>query len=128
MPENPMEALWKSQAEFYQRFLDEWRETVQTAESAQVGPQHTLELMTAGVQAMTQLASTAAEPLRAFLAAQREMSEQLARWSRLQRDLADETEALSSQLGAMVEVIERWAGPMLDLTAERPAGREAEES
>jgi hypothetical protein len=117
MTDNPMDELWKAQREMSQRIVDAWRQFVPTAAEASGRPELPLEQMRVLMQAMAELAASSAEPLRALLAAQREMSERLARWAQLQRDLAEEVDALSEQLGMMVEIVEAWAQPMLNLTA-----------
>lgn len=126
MTDNPMDELWKAQREMSQRIVDAWRQFAPTTADASGPPEMPLEQMRVLMLAMAELASSSAEPLRALLAAQREMSERLAHWARLQRDLAEEVDAMSEQLGMMVEIVEAWAQPMLNLSARVKGGDEGQ--
>ena len=125
MPETPMESFLKSQNEMFRRMMEDWRKTMTPGASGQSNP---MEQMISFMQAMTQLSASAAEPLRAFLSTQREMSDRLHQWARLQRELAEQMDAIAQQLGAMVGVIEPWAKPMLDLAAKAQRPKDDSES
>lgn len=128
MSQNPIADYWKSQTETYLRLMEDWQQSVPTGEPAAAGMQQAAELLGMMTRTMTGLASTAAEPLRVFMATQREMSEQLSRWAELHRQLAEQADAMARQLGAMVEVIEPWADPVLRMSAQPPSEDPDEES
>lgn len=121
MSQNPIADFWKSQTETYLRIMEDWQQALPSGESAAAGTQHAAELFGVMTQTMTGLAATAAEPLRVFLATQREMSEQLSRWAELYRQFAEQADAMAHQVGAMVDAIEPWADPVLQMSPQPPS-------
>lgn len=91
-----------------------------TAASPVPGAAAAWEGVQQATSALTAVASTAAQPLLALVAGQRELADKLDRWAELQRETADVLAALAQQQRITADMLGAVIAPLAGQHAEGP--------
>ena len=119
--ERPTEAVLRAQERAAAGMRHAWDLLLKaTAASPVPGAAAAVEGAQQAVTALTVVASTAAQPLLALVAGQRELADQLDRWAQLQRETADVLGALATQQRLTADLLAVAVGPWIGPRGDDP--------
>ena len=112
--DGPMEGVWRTQREAAERFMEVWRDLLESSTGGSTG-----SLASRGVQAQldavtrsaAEYAAVALQPLRDLVEGQREFADRMTRWAELQRDLADGMASWADQQREYADTLDRLLAP-----------------
>jgi hypothetical protein len=127
---DPWQLLSSSQKKAMGLVTEAFEGVVKLGRDTVTQPEETLHRLTALVAAVGDLAASSTKPMEALLASQRNLANAMTSFAQLQKEMAEVVDRLAASHNAVVDAMEKLAGPALtvsELIRSEPVVEKAQE-
>ena len=113
---DPWQMLSSSQKKAMGLVTEAFDGVVKLGRDAVTQPEETLQRLTTLVAAIGDLAASSTKPMESLLASQRNLANAMSAFAQLQKEMAEVVDRLATSHGAVVDALEKLAGPALSVS------------
>ena len=113
---DPWQLLSSSQKKAMALVTEAFEGVVKLGRDAVTQPEEALHRLTTLVAAVGDLAASSTKPMESLLASQRNLANAMTSFAQLQREMAEVVERLAASHAAVVDSLEKLAGPALSVS------------
>ena len=113
---DPWQVLTSSQKKAMGLVSEAFEGVVKLGRDAVTQPEEALQRLTTLVAAVGDLAASSTKPMESLLASQRNLANAMTAFAQLQTEMAEVVERLATSHNAVVDALERLAGPVLSVS------------
>lgn len=113
---DPWQLLTSSQKKAMSLVSEAFEGVVKLGHDAVTQPEEALQRLTTLVAAVGDLAASSTKPMESLLASQRNLANAMTAFAQLQTEMAEVVERLAASHNAVVDALEKLAGPVLSVS------------